>query len=57
MTRAYDSDPLRCGLRHRGILPVISRRGVPEIHGLGKIHYVVEQIFVLLHQFKGLVIH
>jgi transposase len=45
---------VRRQLRHRGVLPVISRRGHPDIHGLGKLRYVVEQTFALLHQFKRL---
>ncbi|MFD9586637.1 hypothetical protein ACFWBM_18340 [Streptomyces sp. NPDC059980] len=31
---------------------MISRKGSPNIKGLGKIRYVVEQTFTLLHQFK-----
>jgi IS5 family transposase len=52
--KGYDSEPNRRELRKRGILPVISRRGHPDIHGLGKFRYVVEQTFALLHQFKRL---
>jgi len=52
--KGYDSEPNRRELRKRGILPVISRRGHPDIHGLGKLRYVVEQTFALLHQFKRL---
>jgi len=52
--KGYDSEPNRRALRKRGILPVISRRGHPDIHGLGKLRYVVEQTFALLHQFKRL---
>jgi hypothetical protein len=33
-------------------MPVISRKGAPNIKGLGKLRYVVEQTFALLHQFK-----
>ena len=52
--KGYDSE-LNCReLCKRGILPVISRRGHPNIHGLGKLRYVVEQTFALLHQFKRL---
>ncbi|MFC1408622.1 hypothetical protein ACEZCY_04915 [Streptacidiphilus sp. N1-12] len=43
-------------LRYRGILPVISRRGLPDIHGLDKLRYVVEQTLALLHQFKRLAV-
>lgn len=43
-------------LRKRRILPVISRKGAPNIKGLGKLRYVVEQTFALLHQFKRLAV-
>ncbi|MEV0745800.1 MULTISPECIES: hypothetical protein [unclassified Streptomyces] len=33
-------------------MPVISRKGSPNIKGLGKYRYVVDQTFALLHQFK-----
>ncbi|MEU1692198.1 hypothetical protein [Streptomyces hirsutus] len=42
--------------QHRRILPVISRKGSPNIQGLGKLRYVVEQTFALLHQFKRLAV-
>ncbi|WP_415923506.1 transposase [Streptomyces sp. WI03-4A] len=45
--KGYDSDPDRRELRERRILPVISRRGAPNIEGLGKLRYVVEQTFAL----------
>lgn len=54
--KGYGSKAVRRELRHRGILPVISRRGHPDIHGLAKLRYVVEQTFALLHQFKRLAI-
>ena len=54
--KGYDIQAVRRELRHRGILPVISRRGTPGIHGLGKLRYVVEQTFALLHQFKRLAV-
>ncbi|MFG2658355.1 hypothetical protein [Streptomyces sp. NPDC048425] len=41
---------VRCELRLRRILPVISRKGAPDIKGLGKLRYVVEQTFALLHR-------
>ncbi|MFE6904387.1 transposase [Streptomyces sp. NPDC057717] len=50
--KAYDSKAVRPELRRRRILPVISRKGAPNIKGLGKFRYVVEQAFALLHQFK-----
>jgi len=42
-------------LRNRRILPVISR-GAPNIEGLGKLRYVAEQTFALLHHFKRLAV-
>jgi transposase len=52
--KGYDSNPNRRELRKRRILPVISFKGQTNIHGLGKLRYVVEQTFALLHQFKRL---
>ncbi|MEV4916878.1 hypothetical protein AB0K47_08705 [Streptomyces tirandamycinicus] len=40
----------------RRILPVISRRGAPNIEGLGKLRYVVDQTFAVLHQFTRLAV-
>ncbi len=54
--RGYDSNPNRDELRRRGILPVISRKGQPDIQGLGKLRYAVEQTFALLHQLKRLAV-
>ncbi|MGA4978523.1 transposase [Streptomyces cinereoruber] len=54
--KGYDSDLNRHELHKRRILPVISRRGAPNIEGLGKLRYVVEQTFALLHQFKRLAV-
>jgi transposase len=54
--KAYDSKAVRRALRHRRILPVISRKGAPNIKGLGKLRYVVEQTFALFHQFKRLAV-
>ncbi|WP_448317043.1 transposase, partial [Streptomyces sp. CO7] len=54
--KGYDSNPNRRELRKRRILPVISRKGSPNIKGLGKLRYVVEQTFALLHQFKRLAV-
>ncbi|MFC9915386.1 transposase [Streptomyces sp. NPDC127197] len=53
---AYDSKAVRHELRRRRILPVISRKGSANIRGLGKLRYVVEQTFALLHQFKRLAV-
>ncbi|WP_413252951.1 transposase [Streptomyces brevispora] len=54
--KGYDSNPNRDALRHRRILPVISRKGSPNIKGLGKLRYVVEQTLALLHHFKRLAV-
>ncbi|MFJ2008724.1 IS5 family transposase [Streptomyces chartreusis] len=54
--KGYDSNPDRRELHRRKILPVISRKGAPNIKGLGKLRYVVEQTFALLHQFKRLAV-
>jgi IS5 family transposase len=54
--KGYDSNPNREELRKRRILPVISRKGAPNIQGLGTLRYVVEQTFALLHQFKRLAV-
>ncbi|WP_406427039.1 IS5 family transposase [Streptomyces sp. NBC_00147] len=54
--KAYDSKAVRRELRRRRIMPVISRKGAPNIKGLGKLRYVVEQTFALLHQFKRLAV-
>ncbi|MEE1671583.1 hypothetical protein RCR19_39865 [Streptomyces sp. WAC07094] len=55
-SKGYDSNLNREELRKRRILPVISRKGAPNIKGLGKLRYVVEQTFALLHQFKRLAV-
>ena len=54
--KGHDSQAVRRVSRHRGVLPVISRRGHPRIHGPGKLRYVVEQTSALLHQFKRLAV-
>ncbi|MER5222857.1 IS5 family transposase [Streptomyces flaveus] len=54
--KAYDSKAVRRELQRRRILPVISRKSAPNIQGLGKLRYVVEQTFALLHQFKRLAV-
>lgn len=54
--KAYGSKAVRLELRRRRILPVISLKGAPNIKGLGKLRHVVEQTFVLLHQFKRLAV-
>lgn len=52
--KGYDSNPNRRELRKRRILSAISRKGAPNIKGLGTLRYIVEQIFGLPHQFKRL---
>ncbi|MCX4771959.1 transposase [Streptomyces sp. NBC_01260] len=54
--KGYGSNAHRDELRHRLILPVISRKGSPNIKGIGKLRYVVEQTFALLHHFKRLAV-
>ncbi len=54
--KGYDSNPNRRELCRRRILPVISRKGAPNVKGLGKLRYVVEQTFSLLHHFKRLAV-
>ncbi|MFD7528668.1 IS5 family transposase [Streptomyces sp. NPDC059849] len=54
--KGYDSNPNRDALRKRRILPVISYKGRPNIKGLGKLRYVVEQTFALLHHFKRIAV-
>ncbi|MGV9565083.1 IS5 family transposase [Streptomyces sp. NPDC003480] len=54
--KGYDSNLNRDQLRKRRILPVISRKGARNIQGLGKLRYVVEQTFALLHHFKRLAV-
>jgi hypothetical protein len=54
--KGYDSNPNRAELCNRRILTVISRKGAPNIQGMGKLRYVVEQTFALLHHFKRLAV-
>jgi IS5 family transposase len=54
--KGYDSNPNRVELRKRRIQPVISGEGAPNIQGMGKLRYVVEQTFALLHHFKRLAV-
>ncbi|OKJ26701.1 transposase [Streptomyces sp. CB02366] len=54
--KGYDSNRNRKVLRERRILPVISRKGSPNVKSIGKLRYVVEQTFALLHQFKRLAV-
>lgn len=52
--RGYDFDKYRQLLWRRGIKPMIARRGVAHVSGLGKVRWVVERAFAWLHQFKRL---
>ncbi|MGW5866525.1 transposase [Streptomyces sp. NPDC055239] len=54
--KVYDSRAVRHELRRRRIPPVSSRKGTPDATGLGRLRYVVEQSFALLHQFKRLAV-
>ncbi|UPT39958.1 MULTISPECIES: IS5 family transposase [Streptomyces] len=54
--KGYDSNAHRDALRNRRILPVISRKGSPNVKGIGKLRYVVERTFALFHQFKRLAV-
>jgi transposase len=54
--KGYDSCALREACRRRRTEPIIPRRGSKGIKGLGKLRYVVEQTFGLLHQFRRLAV-
>jgi transposase len=54
--KGYDSRALREACRRRRTEPVIPHRGRKNIKGLGRLRYVVEQTFGLLHQFRRLAI-
>jgi transposase len=54
--KGYDSTAFREACRKRGTEPIIPRRGGKNIKGLGRLRYVVEQTFGLLHQFRRLAI-
>ncbi|MEV0689514.1 hypothetical protein [Streptomyces sp. NPDC050388] len=54
--KGYDSNRNRRELRRRRSLPVISRKSAPNTRGSGKLRYVVEQSFSLLHHFKRLAV-
>ena len=54
--KGYDSRAFRQACRDRGTDPVIPHRGTHGIKGLGKLRYVVEQTFALLHQFRRLAV-
>ena len=50
----YDSEPHRCQLRARSIVPLIRKRGTEHGSGLGSYRWVVERTLSWLHQFRRL---
>ncbi len=54
--KAYSSKAFRQACHERGTEPIIPKPKTPGIKGLGKLRYVVEQTFALLHQFRRLAI-
>ncbi|WP_433304307.1 transposase [Actinoplanes sp. CA-030573] len=54
--KGYDSEAFRHACRRRGIEPIIPKRKSTGVKGLGKLRYVVEQSFALLHQFRRLAV-
>ncbi|MEV0266900.1 transposase [Streptomyces sp. NPDC050617] len=54
--KGYGSNPNREALRKGRTLPVISRKGCQNVKGMGKLRYVAEQTFALLHHFKRLAV-
>ena len=54
--KGYSSDAFRQACRERGTEPIISKPKPAGFKGLGKLRYVVEQSFALLHQFRWLAV-
>jgi transposase len=54
--KAYSSEAFRRACHERGTEPIIPKPKTPGIKGLGKLRYVVEQTFALLHQFRRLAV-
>lgn len=54
--KGYNSSPNRREMRKRRILPVLSSKGAPNIKAPGKLRYVVESRFALLHHFQRLAV-
>jgi transposase len=54
--KGYDSEAFRQACRERGTEPIIPKRTTTGVKGLGKLRYVVEQTFALLHQFRRLAV-
>ena len=52
--RGYDHDTYRRELWHRGVKPVIARRGTEHGSGLGRWRWVVERTFAWLHYHRRL---
>ena len=50
----YDSEPHRCQLRARSIVPLIRKRGTEHGSGLGSYRWVVDRTLSWLHQFRRL---
>ena len=54
--KAYSSAAFRQACLERGTEPIIPKPKTTGIKGLGKLRYVVEQTFALLHQFRRLAV-
>jgi len=54
--KGYDSEAGRQACRDRGTEPIIPKRKTTGVKGRGKLRYVVEQTFALLHQFRRLAV-
>ena len=52
--RGYDSEPVRRGLRGRGITPILAARGTEHGSGLGVFRWFVERTIAWLHSFGRL---
>ncbi|GIE92513.1 Transposase DDE domain-containing protein [Actinoplanes regularis] len=50
--KGYSSEAFRQACRDRGTEPINPKPKTPGIKRLGKLRYVVEQTFALLHQFR-----
>jgi transposase len=54
--KAYSSAAFRQARRERGTEPIIPQPRTTGIQGLGRLRYVVEQTFALLHQFRRIAV-
>ena len=52
--RGYDHDSYRRELWHRGVKPIIARRGTEHGSGLGRWRWVVERTFAWLDNYRRL---